>query len=71
MDGYGLSFLITDAHVQQYTREKLVNFIINFVETLSQEMHELKLDVERRTKAIADQWWLEANAWLQTKLLKQ
>lgn len=71
LEAYDLSFLLTDAHVQKYTREKLVDFIVEFVGSLKRKMAEMKMDIQKRQDAIVDEWWVTAEAWLQSKMLEE
>ncbi len=50
---YDISFLITNFHCQQYNKQKLIEFICQFVEDINSEIHELKLLVNTRGRAVA------------------
>ena len=56
MQGYDISFLITNFHTEEMLKHKLVDFIIQFMEEVDKEISEMKLFVwnpslplERRT----------------------
>ncbi|KAL0050273.1 hypothetical protein WJX82_007804 [Trebouxia sp. C0006] len=53
IDGYDVSFLITNFHCQQFNKQKLIDFICHFVEDINAEIHELKLLVNTRGRAVA------------------
>ncbi|DBA81039.1 hypothetical protein WJX79_004607 [Trebouxia sp. C0005] len=53
IDGYDVSFLITNFHCQQFSKQKLIDFICHFVEDINAEIHELKLLVNTRGRAVA------------------
>lgn len=45
VDGYNISFLITNFHTEQMLKHKLVDFIIQFMEEVDKEISEMKLFV--------------------------
>ena len=47
VDGYNISFLITNFHTEQMLKHKLVDFIIQFMEEVDKEISEMKLFVRR------------------------
>ena len=53
LEGYDISFLITDSHCQEYNKQKLIDFIGRFMEDINAEIHELKLLVNTRGRAVA------------------
>lgn len=53
LEGYDISFLITDAHCLSMHRKELVNFICSFVEDLDAEINQMKLCVNTRGRAVA------------------
>ena len=53
LQGYDISFLITDLHCQQYNKQKLIGFICQFMQDINAEIHELKLLVNTRGRAVA------------------
>ncbi|GMH41262.1 hypothetical protein BSKO_09172 [Bryopsis sp. KO-2023] len=53
VDGFDISFLITDAHCLVMRRTKLVDFICQFVEDLDAEINRMKLAVNTRGRAVA------------------
>ena len=53
LEGYDISFLITDFHCQEYNMQKLIDFIGRFMEDINAEIHELKLLVNTRGRAVA------------------
>ena len=53
MEGYDISFLITNFHCQQYVKPKLISFMCHFIEEINAEIHELKLLVNTRGRAVA------------------
>lgn len=45
MQGYDISFLITNFHTEEMLKHKLVDFIIEFMEEVDKEISEMKLFV--------------------------
>jgi hypothetical protein len=56
MQGYDISFLITNFHTEEMLKHKLVDFIIQFMEEVDKEISEMKLFVSleqlRRSKLL-------------------
>ncbi|XP_039118868.1 actin-related protein 2/3 complex subunit 4 [Dioscorea cayenensis subsp. rotundata] len=48
IQGYDLSFLITNYHCEDMQKHKLIDFIVQFMRTLDKEISELKLSVNTR-----------------------
>lgn len=51
--GYDISFLITNFHMEQMYKHKLVDFIISFMEEIDKEISDLKLSVNTRARICA------------------
>ncbi len=47
LQGYDISFLITNFHTEEMLKHKLVDFIIQFMEEVDKEISEMKLFVRR------------------------
>jgi actin related protein 2/3 complex subunit 4 len=45
IQGYDISFLITNFHTEEMLKHKLVDFIIQFMEEVDKEISEMKLFV--------------------------
>jgi actin related protein 2/3 complex, subunit 4 len=52
VDGFDISFLITDEHCLKLDVEQLVNFLCDFVEEVDRERSQLKLAVNSRSRAV-------------------
>lgn len=48
LQGYDISFLITNFHTEEMLKHKLVDFIIQFMEEVDKEISEMKLFVSIR-----------------------
>jgi len=53
VDGYDISFLITNFHTEQMYKHKLVDFVIDFMEDIDKEISEMKLSVNARARECA------------------
>ncbi|GBG69648.1 hypothetical protein CBR_g4477 [Chara braunii] len=53
VDGYDISFLITNFHCEQMNKNKIIDFIVQFVEDIDKEINELKLSINTRGRLVA------------------
>ncbi|RXG57564.1 Actin-related protein 2/3 complex subunit 4 [Armadillidium vulgare] len=53
IEGYDISFLITNLHTEQMFKHKLVDFVIHFMEEIDKEISEMKLAVNARARECA------------------
>lgn len=56
VEGYDISFLITNFHTEQMYKHKLVDFIIQFMEDIDKEISEMKLTVNARARICAEEF---------------
>ncbi|KAG2492668.1 hypothetical protein HYH03_009083 [Edaphochlamys debaryana] len=56
VEGYDVSFLITDQHLLKYGRQRLLDFVVAFIEELDQEISSMKLAVNSRGRAVATEF---------------
>ncbi|CAN0002539.1 unnamed protein product [Lampetra planeri] len=56
VEGYDISFLITNFHTEQMYKHKLVDFLINFMEEIDKEISEMKLSVNARARIVAEEF---------------
>lgn len=56
--GYDISFLITNFHTETMLKDKLVDFIIEFMEDVDKEISEMKLFLNARARIIAESYLL-------------
>ncbi|KAI9366759.1 hypothetical protein DFJ73DRAFT_805400 [Zopfochytrium polystomum] len=54
IQGYDISFLITNFHTEQMFKHKLVDFIIQFMEEVDKEISEIKLSINARARIVAE-----------------
>lgn len=51
--GYDCSLLITDRHLEKFDKKMLIEWILEFVETMDQEVTEMRLNLNTQTRAAA------------------
>lgn len=56
IEGYDISFLITNFHTEQMYKHKLVDFVIHFMEEVDKEISELKLTVNSRARLVSEEF---------------
>ncbi|ESO03545.1 hypothetical protein HELRODRAFT_173246 [Helobdella robusta] len=56
IEGYDVSFLITNFHTEQMYKHKLVDFVINFMEEIDKEISEMKLALNSRARISAEEF---------------
>jgi len=56
VEGFDISFLITNFHTEQMYKHKLVDFIIHFMEEIDKEISEMKLAVNSRARISAEEF---------------
>ncbi|KAF5138961.1 Actin-related protein 2/3 complex subunit 4 [Metarhizium anisopliae] len=54
LQGYDISFLITNFHTDEMLKHKLVDFIIQFMEDVDKEISEMKLFLNARARFVAE-----------------
>lgn len=56
VEGYDISFLITNRHTEQMYKKKLVDFIVQFMEDIDKEISEMKLSLNARARISASEF---------------
>jgi len=56
VQGYDITFLITNFHTETMFKHKLIDFIIQFMEEVDKEIKEMKLAVNARARITAEQF---------------
>ncbi|GAB5361523.1 hypothetical protein AAMO2058_000720400 [Amorphochlora amoebiformis] len=59
MEGYDISFLITHYHTETMWRDKLVDFIVTFIQEINSEISDLRLNVNSRGRKVAEHFFLQ------------
>ncbi|EFX04958.1 arp2/3 complex subunit protein [Grosmannia clavigera kw1407] len=54
VDGYDISFLVTNFHTEELLKHKLVDFVIEFMEEVDKEISEMKLFLNARARFVAE-----------------
>nr|AAT09083.1 actin related protein [Bigelowiella natans] len=57
MPGYDVSFLITHFHTEKMWRDKLVDFIVTFIQEINSEISDLRLKVNSRGRNVAEHFF--------------
>ena len=56
IEGYDISLLITNFHTEDLLQEKIVDFIVTFLEEVEKEINIMKLSVNTRGRAVATEF---------------
>lgn len=56
VQGFDISFLITNVHCEEMYKHKLIDFIVQFMEDIDKEINELKLSVNTRGRLVATEF---------------
>mmetsp|Transcript_53849 Transcript_53849/g.122749 ORF Transcript_53849/g.122749 Transcript_53849/m.122749 type:complete len:171 (+) Transcript_53849:198-710(+) len=59
IEDYSISFLVTHAHLERMWKEKLIDFIIDFMEDIDKEISSMKLAVNARARVVATEFMKE------------
>jgi actin related protein 2/3 complex subunit 4 len=51
-DGYDISFLITNYHLEIYNKEDLIDFIVEFIQDLVKEITDMKMTVNSQSRYV-------------------
>jgi actin related protein 2/3 complex subunit 4 len=51
-DGFDVSFLVTNYHLESYKKEDLIDYIVEFVQDLTKEITEMKLIVNSQSRLV-------------------
>merc|ERR1711990_467082 len=54
VEGYDISFLITNFHTEDMFKHKLVDFIVQFMEDIDKEISEMKRALNARARIVAE-----------------
>ncbi|KAJ7924930.1 hypothetical protein B0H13DRAFT_1706352 [Mycena leptocephala] len=61
VQGYDISFLITNTHSETMLKHKIVDFIIQFMEDVDREISEMKLSLNARARIVAESYLTAAS----------
>ena len=53
LQGYSISFLVTHTHLEKMWKDKLIEFVIQFMEDIDKEISAMKLAVNSRARNVA------------------
>lgn len=52
-EGYDISFLITNYHLESYKKEEIIDYVVEFVQDLTKEITEMKLIVNSQSRLVS------------------
>jgi len=52
-DGFDISFLVTNFHLEMYKKEEIIDYIVEFVQDISKEITEMKLIVNSQSRLVS------------------
>ena len=56
IEGYDISFLVTNIHTEQLILSKLIDFIISFLEDIDKELSDMKITLTKRARNCAEEY---------------
>eukprot|EP01095_Lingulamoeba_sp_RSL-Kostka_P001508 TRINITY_DN1210_c0_g1_i3.p1 TRINITY_DN1210_c0_g1~~TRINITY_DN1210_c0_g1_i3.p1 ORF type:complete len:123 (+),score=37.61 TRINITY_DN1210_c0_g1_i3:369-737(+) len=56
VEGFHISFLITNFHTEAFLKHKLIDFVINFMQDVDKEVSEIKISVNARARIVAREY---------------
>ena len=56
VEGYDISFLVTNFHIEDMFKQKLIDFIIGFIEDINKDINNMKLQSSARARAVAKKY---------------
>jgi actin related protein 2/3 complex subunit 4 len=56
VQGYDISFLVTNIHVEQMVLAKLIEFIISFLQDVDKELSDMKVTLNARARVCAEEY---------------
>ncbi|KAF9998815.1 Actin- protein 2/3 complex subunit 4 [Entomortierella chlamydospora] len=68
IEGYDISFLITNSHTEQMYKHKLVDFIVQFMEEVDKEISEMKLSLNARARIVSESYLSKLKPTVEQKL---
>mmetsp|Transcript_127401 Transcript_127401/g.309682 ORF Transcript_127401/g.309682 Transcript_127401/m.309682 type:complete len:171 (+) Transcript_127401:110-622(+) len=54
VEGYDISFLVTNTHTENLWKHKLIDFIIQFMQDINKEISDMKIAVSARGRVVAE-----------------
>lgn len=56
LDGYSITFLITNHHLGKFKRNHIIDFIMHFMNEVDREISEMKISVNARARRVASDY---------------
>merc|ERR1712187_1085909 len=57
--GYDISFLITNVHLEEMAKEKVIDFIIEFMEEIDKDIKDFKIAVNTRLRKAVNKYCIQ------------
>ena len=56
VQGYDVSFLVTDKHLDEMWKHKIVDFIVQFMQDIDSEISDMKIGLNNRARNVASEY---------------
>jgi len=56
IEGYDISFLVTNYHIEDLFKHKLIDFIITFMQDIDKDIKDIKLQTNARARAVVKKY---------------
>ncbi|KAG2381893.1 hypothetical protein C9374_005685 [Naegleria lovaniensis] len=56
VEGYDISFLITNFHTEDMFKHKLIDFVISFMQDINKDINDIKLQFNARSRVVAKKY---------------
>lgn len=56
VEGYDVSFLITDKHLDEMWKHKIIDFIVQFMQDIDSEISDMKIGINNRARNVAAEY---------------
>eukprot|EP01017_Pseudomicrothorax_dubius_P030329 TRINITY_DN3774_c0_g1_i1.p1 TRINITY_DN3774_c0_g1~~TRINITY_DN3774_c0_g1_i1.p1 ORF type:complete len:180 (+),score=48.52 TRINITY_DN3774_c0_g1_i1:110-649(+) len=53
IEGYDVSFLILNSHLEKFNRDMIIDFLVEFIESVEKDISEIKLNINTQTRIAA------------------
>ena len=57
--GYDISFLVTNFHLEKFEKDRIIDWLLDFIESMDKEINDIKLNINTQTR-IAASWMVSS-----------